>query len=162
MKTIITSSLGYTSATYVGSPGEVSPQIVGIKPMDASGCTGAPPGLSGEFGFCISVSGSGTYVNWIRTSAYAYNDGCSVAQLLRNGNVIMQMPQVCYGNPTQYCVGSGVSCGTAGTMLSAQFDFYSSSWFHDGDVVCARYEGTSGTFPFSGKQFSPEVCETIE
>jgi hypothetical protein len=47
-------------------------------------------------------------------------------------------------------------------MLSAQFDFYSSSWFHDGDVVCARYEGTNGTFPFSGKQFSPEVCETIE
>jgi hypothetical protein len=69
MKTIITSSLGYTSATEVGSPGEVSPQIIGIKPMDASGCTGGPPGLSGEFGFCISVSGSGTYVNWIRTSA---------------------------------------------------------------------------------------------
>ena len=49
-----------------------------------------------------------------RTSVYACNDGCSVAQLLRNRNVIRQMPQVCYGSPTQYCFG--VSCGAAGTM----------------------------------------------
>jgi hypothetical protein len=94
MKTIITSSLGYASATQVGIPGEVSPQTTGIKPKNASGCTGGPPGLSGEYGFCISVSGSGTHVNWIRTSAYAYNDGCSVAQFLRNGIVIMPIPQV--------------------------------------------------------------------
>lgn len=41
--------------------------------------------------------------------------------------------------------------GTVETMLSAKSNFYSSNWFHVGNVVCARYEGTNGTFPFSGK-----------
>ncbi len=74
-----------------------------VEPLTASGCTGAPPGISGQFGVCITVNGSGTYVSTVVTSAYASYNGCSAAELLRNGTVIKQAPTVCYGNPTTYC-----------------------------------------------------------
>lgn len=52
-------------------------------------------------------------------------------------------------------------------MLSAEFGFYSSAWFHPGDVVCAEFvaEPDNGrqTYPFSwnGGLSTPEACETI-
>ncbi len=48
-------------------------------------------------------------------------------------------------------------------MLSATFDFYSSSWFHAGDVLCDRYIAEQGTLPFewNGGSSTPEACETI-
>lgn len=143
----------------------IPPQMIAasqVEPLTASGCTGAPPGLSGQFGVCITVNGSGTYVSTVATSAYASYNGCSAAQLLRNGTVIKQAPTVCYGNPNTYCFGYG--CGQAGTMLSATFDFYSSAWFHAGDILCDRYIAEDGTFPFqwNGGSSTPEACETIE
>ena len=140
-----------------------------LVPMTASGCTGFVTGLSGQFGICIGVNGSGTDVSTISASAYALYDGCSAAQIVRNGEDIKQAPTVCYGNSTTLCWGeqSDPTCGTFGTMLSADFGFYSSSWFHYGDKVCARYvaEPDNGrmTYPFSWNDglSTPEACETI-
>ncbi len=142
---------------------QIPPQLTHnslFTPLTASGCTGAPPGL-GQFGVCIRVTGYGTYVSNVVTSAYASYSGCSSAQLIRNGAVKKQAPIVCYGNPNTYCFGYG--CGQAGTMLCATFSFYSNSWFHVGDKLCVRYVGEDRTTPFqwNGGSSTPMSCETI-
>lgn len=89
--------------TAVPSIAPVSSDADFVRPLSSSGCTGVIPGLNGEFGVCISVNGSGTYISTISTSGYALHDGCSSALLLRNGSVIKQAPTVCYGNTTTIC-----------------------------------------------------------
>lgn len=123
-----------------------------IAPLNSAGCTGYLPGLSGQFGWCIAVDGTGLNVSWVKTSGFTNQAGCSVAELLVNGNIGFSMPQVCYtGGTIQTTTGTDYTA----TMLSA--DFVLNKNFKNGTVLCEQYQGSGipgGT--------SPRACETIE
>ncbi len=138
--------------------------------MSASGCAGTPV-MSGTWGQCIGIAGSGNWVQQIKSSYYASDSGCSVAQILVNGVVILQAPEVCYtvatGQPTVLdgrhlsaewgCSDQQINTGSCSGVLNSN----GTSPFKAGDKVCEQYTGTgiSGNPNFNG--YSLGACETI-
>jgi len=157
--------------------------------LDASGCTGAPAGLSGTWGYCIGIVGDGTIVQQIKTSAYTTYSGCSVAQILINGVVTFQKPEVCYdanAGPSPYTASPDVGIDPitflTGRHLTAQWgcsdaSVSSGNWnssachqlysangitpFKAGDQVCEQYTGTGISGSSSYNSSTPRACETI-
>jgi RHS repeat-associated protein len=157
--------------------------------LDAAGCTGAFPGLSGTFGYCISISGDGTIVNQIHTSAYTPYSGCSVAEVLINGVPTFRAPEVCYKvanesvnqiapDPTvlfagrhlaaswgcpNIVLGGGFTDGvnTSSPQCSQTYRSNGITPFKAGDQVCEEYVGTGISGNPNRNGSTPRACETI-
>ena len=123
-RAFITFLVGTTALITTATTLAATSQADGASPPNASGCNGS---------VCISIEGSGTYVDDWQTTAWAATALCTEADFWANGVLKRQSSSQCVG---------------AGTELESD---WKNTSFPNGTVLCNTWSGIPG-----------EPCETIE